>query len=160
MRLTELTRYIIILVYIVLINMTLAAKLMPGMSISCFVCTSYNFSNPHCHDPFNPYYVPLVKDCKQGREGHIGEFPAYYCIKIKGYRKSDGLEMLVRRCSIGRITERQVKLGQFIIERTLYHGYMTTCHSDGCNHGNSVRPKWFMYIVALVMTLCITSGWK
>ncbi|KAI3378922.1 hypothetical protein SNEBB_010576 [Seison nebaliae] len=58
--------------------------------IDCFVCTSVNRSDASCEDPFHPYQSNYIVNCKQGKVVHIGVFPAYYCVKIAGKRKSDG----------------------------------------------------------------------
>lgn len=54
-------------------------------AIDCFTCTSLNRSNPGCHDPFHPTDAHYVNNCMVPKEGHIGVFPAQYCVKLNGF---------------------------------------------------------------------------
>uniref|UniRef100_A0A1I8J6R5 CVNH domain-containing protein n=1 Tax=Macrostomum lignano TaxID=282301 RepID=A0A1I8J6R5_9PLAT len=71
-----------------------------GGGISCYVCSSINGSNPACHDPFDSSLIGLTTPCNQGRRAQNGVFPARFCFKLKGRRRSDGQSVLVRRCSV------------------------------------------------------------
>jgi len=62
--------------------------------IGCYVCSSFNGNNPKCEDPFNttfpesegegePVVDFYVADCKTGKKGKNGLFPASVCFKIK-----------------------------------------------------------------------------
>ncbi|XP_039298404.1 uncharacterized protein LOC111061182 isoform X3 [Nilaparvata lugens] len=53
-------------------------------SINCYTCSSHNGSNPHCEDPFNPAMSTYKEKCMVPKAGHIGLFPANFCIKIDG----------------------------------------------------------------------------
>ncbi|XP_064631866.1 uncharacterized protein LOC135490590 isoform X3 [Lineus longissimus] len=129
-----------------------------GGTIGCYMCSSYNYSDPSCHDPFDPAYSVYREKCFQGKDGHTGEFPASYCIKIKGIRIFDGLEVVFRRCSLERLTELDSKIGQFRYEGHEFRGFLGTCVVDGCNAGNKLHlnPLWcllgligtFLYRVA------------
>ena len=52
-------------------------------SVGCFVCTSFNHSNPDCEDPFvnrdNRFYH---KKCWSSHKRRTGVFPATQCIKM------------------------------------------------------------------------------
>lgn len=53
--------------------------------IGCFVCSSVNGSDPACEDPFNAINASYYhQDCRAGRKGRVGLFPATNCIKVKG----------------------------------------------------------------------------
>ncbi len=58
-------------------------------AIGCYVCQSLNGDNPFCEDPFNTTSVDYFQpDCKSGRKGRAGLFPADACVKVSGkYRK-------------------------------------------------------------------------
>lgn len=53
-------------------------------AIDCYQCSSLNFSDPFCHDPFHPAYNNLTTNCGEGRDGRVGLFPARFCTKITG----------------------------------------------------------------------------
>ncbi len=57
----------------------------PAQSVGCFMCSSYNNSDPSCHDPFNPVETGIYhKDCKTTVPGRNGLFPAHFCVKMSG----------------------------------------------------------------------------
>ena len=55
-----------------------------GSSINCYSCTSTNHSQPHCEDPVAPYHIKYTKNCQVPKEGHLGQFPANFCVKLIG----------------------------------------------------------------------------
>ncbi|KHN83847.1 hypothetical protein Tcan_09546 [Toxocara canis] len=80
-------------------------------SIGCFVCSSFNGSNPSCEDTFNStvqhgsqttpgaahYQYPCWAFMKQRQ----GLFPADHCIKVNGYRSDEPAQtMVIRTCAL------------------------------------------------------------
>ena len=35
-------------------------------------------------DPVAPYHIKYTKNCQVPKEGHLGQFPANFCVKLKG----------------------------------------------------------------------------
>ncbi|XP_021967922.1 uncharacterized protein LOC110863019 [Folsomia candida] len=104
----------------------------PG-TISCFVCSSRNGSYQACEDPFNAGVSTYVDRCKVPRRGHIGEFPAHFCIKIIGVSYSTNEKIVIRRCTSETMDKQ---CGQFRFEDDLLRGCILTCDMDGCNSSN------------------------
>lgn len=53
-------------------------------AINCYTCSSQNGSDPNCEDPFNPAHSYYNQKCMVPKMGHIGVFPANFCIKLIG----------------------------------------------------------------------------
>ena len=53
-------------------------------SIGCYRCSTRNGSDVNCEDPFHPAMSVYEKDCNDSKVGHIGKFPASFCLKIVG----------------------------------------------------------------------------
>ena len=53
-------------------------------AIDCYQCTSKNGSDAYCDDAMAPAFVPLENDCRVPKPGHIGMFPAVFCVKMTG----------------------------------------------------------------------------
>lgn len=53
-------------------------------SIDCYTCSSRNGTDPYCEDPMSPAFLKLEKNCMVPKEGHIGKFPANFCVKMIG----------------------------------------------------------------------------
>jgi hypothetical protein len=53
-------------------------------SINCYTCSSFNGSDTNCEDPYNPAMSTYTEKCMVPKQGHIGTFPANFCIKIVG----------------------------------------------------------------------------
>ena len=77
--------------------------------IGCFVCTSFNGSNPDCEDTFNStvergargnianYQFP----CWSFKKNRQGLFPADHCIKVSGYKSHDPSQtVVIRTCAL------------------------------------------------------------
>jgi len=56
----------------------------PTHAINCYTCSSVNGSDVNCMDPFNPAMSTYKEKCMVPKQGHIGVFPANFCIKIRG----------------------------------------------------------------------------
>ena len=53
-------------------------------SIDCYTCTSRNETDPYCEDAMAPAFVNLEVNCKVPKPGHIGKYPAVFCVKMIG----------------------------------------------------------------------------
>jgi len=53
-------------------------------AISCYTCSSRNGSDINCEDPFHPAMSDFKVACMVPKEGHIGKFPANFCVKVTG----------------------------------------------------------------------------
>lgn len=53
-------------------------------SISCYTCSSRNGTNMSCEDPFHPATSVYETGCMVPKEGHVGKFPANFCVKVVG----------------------------------------------------------------------------
>ncbi|XP_069101508.1 U-scoloptoxin(05)-Cw1a-like [Argopecten irradians] len=98
--------------------------------IDCYKCDSKNNTNPHCGDPFHPYYGTLEKNCRQSRDGRSGLFPASYCTKISGVSMTDNTVTVIRSCALESLENM---CGMFDLEGVRYTGCVLTCDSDACN---------------------------
>uniref|UniRef100_A0A914C1U2 Uncharacterized protein n=1 Tax=Acrobeloides nanus TaxID=290746 RepID=A0A914C1U2_9BILA len=78
-------------------------------SIGCFVCSSFNGSNPECEDTFNStvsrgtrgsianYQFP----CWAFKKSRQGLFPADHCVKVNGYRTDFPAQTVtIRTCAL------------------------------------------------------------
>ena len=53
-------------------------------SISCYMCSSRNGTDMSCEDPFHPAMSDYKIGCMVPKEGHVGKFPANFCVKVVG----------------------------------------------------------------------------
>ncbi|VDN20892.1 unnamed protein product [Gongylonema pulchrum] len=84
----------------------------PGVgSIGCFVCSSFNGSNPTCEDTFNSTVILEEPNtigvsnyqypCWAFKKQRHGLFPADHCIKVNGHRTDDTSQTIViRTCAL------------------------------------------------------------
>uniref|UniRef100_A0A1I8AGI1 Secreted protein n=1 Tax=Steinernema glaseri TaxID=37863 RepID=A0A1I8AGI1_9BILA len=80
--------------------------------IGCFVCSSFNGSNPLCEDTFNSTIDQSTRSspvgianyqfpCWSFKKNREGLFPADHCIKVSGYRTDDSRQtMVIRTCAL------------------------------------------------------------
>jgi hypothetical protein len=66
-----------------------------SQAINCYTCSSYNGSDVNCEDPYNPAMSTYTEKCMVPKQGHIGTFPANFCIKIVGKNSKLTLECLM-----------------------------------------------------------------
>ncbi|XP_074603594.1 U-scoloptoxin(05)-Sm1a-like [Brevipalpus obovatus] len=118
--------------------------------VGCFTCNSRNRSNPACHDPFHPANATYYQQCKVGKQNHVGSFPAYFCIKMKGVNKATKEEVVVRFCSIENMENQ---CGNFVFNDDNMEGCLLTCHTDGCNGSNSLTHSKLNFM--LYLSLCL-----
>jgi len=122
-----------------------------GSSIHCFECNSRNHSNPHCEDPMSSAYSSYEKNCLVPKEGHVGNFPANFCVKLYGRSVKTGEFMMIRRCSL---EDMNSQCARFKFQNDTYEdGCILTCSQDGCNKG--VLPQGSLYCLLPAITLTI-----
>ncbi|PAA84270.1 hypothetical protein BOX15_Mlig004212g1 [Macrostomum lignano] len=133
--------------------------------ISCFQCHSVNNSDPTCHDPFDSALLPIKTSiCSEGRRDHRGKFPGRYCFKIKGRRASDGVEIVVRRCSVDTLVDNTLKshYGHFKIvsgnTTEQFFGTVSMCRFDGCNAASALSSTIWLTLGAALSLLLRATG--
>merc|ERR1711977_513488 len=105
-------------------------------TIACFYCKQTPTANAiSCYDPFHPVNSTYEQHCKMTKEGHIGQFPAHYCVKITGHNEQTKEELVVRMCSI---TSMDNQCGSFKFDNETPRGCILTCNKDGCNSAMSI----------------------
>ncbi|CAH8553768.1 unnamed protein product [Heterobilharzia americana] len=122
-------------------------------AIACYSCVSVNKSNPACEDPVSAH-VQIQRPCRQTIPGHDGFFYAHYCSKIKGIRQKDGFSLLIRRCSMDKLSDIPTHCGQFQLDEDLYHGCIATCSKDWCNVNNKSSVSDWTLILSVLTLLC------
>lgn len=121
-------------------------------SVGCFVCTSFNHSNPDCEDPFvNRNNLFYHKKCWSSHKHRIGVFPATQCIKMVATDYKTGYHIVVRNCVVdngGTTSEseigRQSHCGWVRVMKynnKYYHGCVLACDYDGCNAASTFAIK-------------------
>uniref|UniRef100_A0A915AMH5 Protein quiver n=1 Tax=Parascaris univalens TaxID=6257 RepID=A0A915AMH5_PARUN len=141
-------------------------------SIGCFVCSSFNGSNPLCEDTFNStinqgtlltlsgtYYQYPCWAFKKQRQGL---FPADHCIKVNGYRSDQPAQtMVIRTCALdsGTLTAdteivRISHCGHFKYEGYQYSGCVQACDTDGCNIATTHNSHYCLtFILPAIVSL-------
>ncbi|CAI9732576.1 Hypothetical predicted protein [Octopus vulgaris] len=111
-------------------------------SVGCFVCSSFNHSNPACEDPFhnrnNQFYH---SKCWASHRNRIGVYPATQCIKMVATDYETGYHIVVRNCVVdngGTTSEseigRQSHCGwvrAMKYNNKMYRGCILACDYDG-----------------------------
>ncbi|KAM3716520.1 U-scoloptoxin(05)-Sm1a [Dirofilaria immitis] len=141
-------------------------------SIGCFVCFSFNGSDPSCEDTFNST-ISLHKEstrndvsnyhypCWAFKKKRQGLFPADHCIKVNGHRIDDFSQtMVIRTCALdsGTFTAdteivRISHCGHFKYRGHHYSGCVQSCDTDGCNGAS--RMNIHLYVTYIVPTIVI-----
>lgn len=101
-----------------------------GYAISCYTCSSVNGTDINCHDPFHPAMSTYTEECRVPKEGHIGKFPANFCIKVIGKTVQTQEEHVIRACTLENMDNQ---CGVFRFEQDTLQGCILTCDYDGCN---------------------------
>lgn len=107
-------------------------------AINCYTCSSHNGSDPYCEDPFHPAHSFYSQKCMVPKTGHIGVFPANFCIKLIGTNVNTGELMVIRAC-VRKTMDSQC--GHFRYQDQLMSGCILTCDYDGCNPGARSAPS-------------------
>lgn len=121
-------------------------------SINCYTCNSVNGTNPNCHDPFHPAHARYVVDCTVPKDGHVGRFPAHFCVKVVGRTMDTNIEMVIRICSLETMDN---SCGVFRYENDILRGCILTCNNDGCNEAPPTLRSHAL-VVTLVFLLAIS----
>ena len=53
-------------------------------------------------DPVAPYHIKYTKNCQVPKEGHLGQFPANFCVKMKGTNGNIAILLIVARAALGK----------------------------------------------------------
>ena len=61
-------------------------------------------------DPVAPYHIKYTKNCQVPKEGHLGQFPANFCVKLKGTNGNITILLIVTRAVLAkRLTGKSFK---------------------------------------------------
>nr|CAD7450171.1 unnamed protein product [Timema bartmani] len=99
-------------------------------AINCYTCSSLNGSDVNCEDPYNPAMSTYTEKCMVPKQGHIGMFPANFCIKIVGRNVETSHLMVIRACVMKTM---DTQCGEFRYQDQTMTGCILTCDYDGCN---------------------------
>lgn len=131
-----------------IISILIMASIQYCNCISCYTCSSWNGTNINCHDPFNPAMSKYTEDCMVPKEGHVGQFPANFCIKIIGRTAKDNLELVIRVCTLENMDNQ---CGVFKFEENVLKGCILTCDYDGCNGVSGVFATSFTLVLTFLL---------
>lgn len=104
-----------------------------GWAISCYTCNSWNNVVNSCHDPYHPANSTYTENCMVPKIGHVGLFPANFCLKIIGKKVSTKEELVIRACIMENMDNQ---CGAFKFQNDNFLGCILTCDYNGCNTGN------------------------
>ncbi|GAB6021197.1 hypothetical protein CHUAL_003821 [Chamberlinius hualienensis] len=124
-----------ITIYLAFIGIFLSL-LQQSEAINCYTCSSWNGTNPNCLDPYNPTLNQYQLECMVPKQGHIGQFPAHFCLKISGQKETTGEKLMIRTCVLESMDNQ---CGAFKFEDYGFRGCILTCDFDGCNKGLQTR---------------------
>uniref|UniRef100_A0AC34QUD9 Protein quiver n=1 Tax=Panagrolaimus sp. JU765 TaxID=591449 RepID=A0AC34QUD9_9BILA len=135
--------------------------------IGCFVCSSFNGSNPECEDTFNSSVQKGTKNtianyqfpCWAFKKNRQGLFPADHCIKVNGYRSDDPTQTIViRTCALdsGTLTAdteivRISHCGHFKYEGHQFTGCVQACDTDGCNNTIPLSINFILLSIIFIL---------
>jgi len=117
-------------------------------AINCFSCTSRNQSDPHCEDPVAPYYIDYTINCKVPKEGHLGQFPANFCVKLIGVSEETGETLVTRTCVL---EDMNSQCGRFKFQNDTMKGCILTCEHDGCNFAVPLTSSYNTGIIVVLL---------
>ncbi|KAG8283527.1 hypothetical protein J6590_014046 [Homalodisca vitripennis] len=121
-----------------------------AVSINCYICSSLNGSNPNCEDPFNPAMSTYKEKCMVPKQGHIGMFPANFCIKIDGKNVETKEVMVIRACVMKTMDSQ---CGGFRYQDTMMTGCIQSCDYDGCNGAPTLSRTSGLLVVIVLAAL-------
>ncbi|KAG8235596.1 hypothetical protein J437_LFUL014852 [Ladona fulva] len=122
-------------------------------AINCYTCSSLNGSDVNCEDPYNPAMSTYTEKCMVPKQGHIGMFPANFCIKIVG-RNVVSWELMVIRACVMKTMDSQC--GVFRYQEHTMTGCVLTCDYDGCNSALRTVPFFSVLLPLLFLSFI---GW-
>ncbi|KAH6923224.1 hypothetical protein HPB50_025437 [Hyalomma asiaticum] len=127
-------------------------------AINCYTCSSVNGTNPNCHDPFHPAHARYVVDCTVPKDGHVGRFPAHFCVKVVGRTMDTNIELVIRICSLETMDN---SCGVFRYGDDVLRGCILTCNNDGCNAAPpSLRSHASAGLLLLFLLVALASSSK
>ncbi|RWS28364.1 hypothetical protein B4U80_09447, partial [Leptotrombidium deliense] len=121
-------------------------------AINCYTCNSRNFTKTACHDPFHPANITYTEHCKTPKVAHIGEFPASFCVKLKGLNALTNEELVIRTCTTENMNNQ---CGIFKFEKETLTGCIVTCDTDGCNGGVTLLADCVKICIACFVFQCL-----
>ncbi|KAG8202159.1 hypothetical protein JTE90_010516 [Oedothorax gibbosus] len=125
-----------------------------GNAISCYTCNSRNGTDQNCHDPFHPAMSTYTEACKVPKEGHIGQFPANFCIKVIGKTIQTEVEHVIRACVLENMDNQ---CGVFRFEEDTLQGCILTCDYDGCNGDSQLQGGALLLIASILLKLLVRT---
>ncbi|GAB1603630.1 uncharacterized protein LOC115218997 [Argonauta hians] len=136
-------------------------------SVGCFVCNSFNHSNPDCEDPFNNRNNEFYNSkCWSSHRNRVGVFPATQCIKMVATDSETGYRIVVRNCVVdngGTTSEseigRQSHCGwvrTMKYDGKMYRGCILACDYDGCNVAPRLNQPIFTKSIFIVLYCTIS----
>merc|ERR1719433_1178043 len=73
------------------------------------------------------------------KEGHVGQFPANFCVKLVGTNADTGETLVTRTCVL---EDMNSQCGLFKFQNSTMNGCILTCDIDGCNRGSSLEETF------------------
>lgn len=147
-------------------------------SIGCFVCSSFNGSDPNCEDTFNSIVYREQSDiigvsyyqypCWSFKKERQGLFPADHCIKVNGHRTDDVSQtMVIRTCALdsGTLTAdteivRISHCGHFKYDGYQYSGCVQACDTDGCNVASGIGAQLCISYMIPIIVVSIAGTFR
>uniref|UniRef100_A0A0N5B000 Protein quiver n=1 Tax=Syphacia muris TaxID=451379 RepID=A0A0N5B000_9BILA len=123
--------------------------------IGCFVCKSYNGSDPSCEDTFNST-VQQGTNFSLGKNKYLNP-----CWAEKLHHRGDNPKstMVIRTCALdsGTLTAdteivRISSCSPFKFRGKQYNGCVQSCDTDGCN-GTSISKASFILFLSIFLVL-------
>lgn len=124
-------------------------------AISCYTCSSRNGTDLNCHDPFHPAMSTYTEGCKVPKEGHIGQFPANFCIKVIGKTVQTEEEHVIRACTLENMDNQ---CGVFRFEKDTLQGCILTCDYDGCNRNQTLCANFINLLTSILILFFALKG--
>ncbi|XP_046457831.1 uncharacterized protein LOC124204736 [Daphnia pulex] len=130
-------------------------------SISCYTCSSRNGTDMSCEDPFHPAMSDYKIGCMVPKEGHVGKFPANFCVKVVGTVYGTREKLVIRTCTLENMENQ---CGEFKYEHESLAGCILTCQSDGCNAAtkNLMLPSFAtassFFLIYSAITLLVNAS--
>jgi len=124
-----------------------------GDAISCYTCSSWNQSDRNCYDPYNPASSKYTENCMVPKPGHIGNFPANFCLKITGEKEKTREKLVIRACIMETMDNQ---CGVFKFQNDSFMGCILTCGYNGCNAGTTLIPVTFV-MHSFIAAFCLVA---
>merc|ERR1740123_2700900 len=89
------------------------------------------------------------------KEGHIGQFPANFCVKLVGTNADTGETLVTRTCVL---EDMNSQCGLFKFQNSTMNGCILTCDIDGCNGSSSLDKNLGIFsLLAIISCLPLIS---